>query len=111
MRNIMRKDLELFPYKIQIIQSYNIHNLSKRSLSVCRWDFDVVGTDAHAFQYVWFSNASHFLLLGHVCNQNMIFWASEQCHCFAEKPLHSEKITVRCAMLSHVRKANILNTS
>ena len=41
----------------------------------------------------------------------MRFWASEQCHCFAEKPLHSEKITVWCAMLSYVRRADILKTS
>ena len=31
----------------------------------------------------------------------MRFWANEQPHCIAERPLHSEKLTVWCAMSSH----------
>ena len=96
----MRKDLELFPYKIQIMQSLSITAQVER-LTFCRWASDVVENYADAFQDVWFSDESHFLLSGHVCKQNMRFWASEQPHCFAEKPLHSEKVTVWCAMSSH----------
>ena len=58
-----------------------------------------MGTYARAFQVVWFSNESHFLLYGHVCKRNMRFWLSEQSHCFGEKPLNNEKVTVWSAML------------
>ena len=98
--NIMRKDLELFPYKIQIMQSLSITDQVERQ-TFCNWATDVAENYADAFQDVWFSDESHFLLSGHVCKQNMRFWASEQPHCYAEKPLHSEKVTVWCAMSPH----------
>ena len=98
--DIIRKDLKLFPYKIQIMQSLNITDQVQR-LDFCRWAVDVVDSYADAFHDVWFSDESHFLLSGHVCKQNMRFWANEQPHCFTERPLHSEKVTVWCAMSSH----------
>jgi inhibitor of nuclear factor kappa-B kinase subunit alpha len=97
--NIIRKDLELYPYKIQIMQSLNITDQVER-LSFCNWASDVIDTYADAFNDVWFSDESHFLLSGHVCKQNMRFWANEQRHQIAEMPLHSDKVTVWCAMSS-----------
>lgn len=97
--NIIRKDLELFPYKIQIMQSLSITDQVDR-LAFCNWATDVVGNYADAFQDVWFTDESHFLLSGHVCKQNMRFWSTEQPHYFVEKPLHSEKVTVWCAISS-----------
>ena len=70
-------------------------------LDFCRWACDVADNYADAFRNVWFSDESHFLLSGHVCKQNMRFWTDEQPHCFYERPLHSEKVTVWCAMSSH----------
>ena len=55
----------------------------------------------HKFHDVWFSGKSHFLISGDVCKRNMQFWAHEQPHCFTERPLHNEKLTVWCAMSSY----------
>jgi inhibitor of nuclear factor kappa-B kinase subunit alpha len=98
--DILKKDLKLFPYKIQIMQKLSITDQVQR-LDFCRWAADVADTYADAFKDVWFTDESHFLLSGHVCKQNMRFWADEQPHCFTERPLHSEKLTVWCAMSSH----------
>ncbi len=98
--DIIKKDLKLYPYKIQIMQSLNITDQVQR-LDFCRWAVDVADNYADAFRDVWFTDESHFLLSGHVCKQNMRFWANEQPHCFTERPLHSEKLTVWCAMSSH----------
>ena len=37
--------------------------------------------------------------------------ANEQFHCFAEKLLHSERVTVWCSIKSNVRRTDILKTS
>ena len=98
--DILRKDLKLFPYKIQIMQNLNITDQVQR-LGFCRWATDIADNYADAFQDVWFTDESHFLLSGHVCKQNMRFWATEQPHCYTEMPLHSVKLTIWCAISSH----------
>ena len=98
--NLLRKDLKLFPYKIQILQNSIITDQVQR-LDFCRWMCDVADNYVGAFRNVRFSDKSHFLLSGHVCKQNMRFWTDEQPHCFYERQLHSEKVTVWCAMFSH----------
>lgn len=97
--NIVRKDLKLYPYKIQIMHSLSITDQVQR-LDFCRWATDVADHYGDAFRNVWFTDESHFLLSGHVCKQNMRFWAEEQPHCHTERPLHSEKLTVLCAISS-----------
>ena len=82
--DILKKDLKLFPNKIQIMQSISVTNQVQR-LDYCRWAVDVVDTFADAFNNVWFTDKSDFLLS---CKQNnMLFWATEQPHCFTERPL------------------------
>lgn len=68
--DILKKDLKLFPYKIQIMQKLSITDQVQR-LDFCRWAADVADTYADAFKDVWFTDESHFLLSGHVCKQNM----------------------------------------
>jgi hypothetical protein len=68
--NIFRKHLKLFPYKIQIMQSLSISDQVQRQ-DFCRWTADVADNHADAFQNVWFSDESHFLLSGHISKENI----------------------------------------
>ena len=49
---------------------------------------------------IWFSDEAHFYLDGHVSPQNCRFWAAEPPDLVKEKPLHSPKVTVWCAISS-----------
>ena len=98
-QRMLKFDFNLFPYKIQIMQSLSLEDQVER-LDFCQWASRVLEENGNAFSNVWFSDECHFLLSGHVNKQNMRFWASEQPHEFTERPLHSEKVTVWCALSS-----------
>lgn len=72
---ILKYDLKFTPYKISIMQHLK----------------DTV---------IWFSDEAHFTLDGHVNKQNMRFWGTSKPDFYAERPLHSSKITVWAALSS-----------
>ena len=47
---------------------------------------------------VYFSDEAHFHLTGCVNKQNMRYWADTNPHELHERPLHSPKVTVWCAI-------------
>lgn len=47
---------------------------------------------------IWFSYEAHFTLDGHVNKQNMRFWGISKPDLYAERPLHSQKVTVWAAL-------------
>lgn len=99
-QRMLTGDLELFPYKIQIMQALTITDQVGR-LDFCNWATNELEKNENAFMNVWFSDECHFLLSGHVNKQNMRYWSTNQPHEFAELPLHSEKVTVWCAISGH----------
>ena len=99
-QRILKFDLDLYPYKIQIMQSLSLNDQVER-LDFCEWALGKLQENADCFSNVWFSDECHFQLSGHVNKQNMRFWASEQPHEYTERPLHVDRVTVWCAISSN----------
>ena len=47
---------------------------------------------------LWTSDEAHFHLDGQVNSKNIIYWGSSHPDEVREKPLHSQKVTVWCAL-------------
>jgi len=47
---------------------------------------------------IWVSDEAHFHVSGFVNKQNFRYWSQANCQELHEKPLHSQKMTVWCAM-------------
>ena len=94
---ILKKDLLLFPYKIQCVQELKEKDARTRMefsnafLRLCENDMSVIDN-------LFMSDEAHFHLNGYVNKQNFRFWSNFNPHELHEKPLHSEKVTVWCAI-------------
>lgn len=97
MGRILFSDLKLHPYKLQIIQQLqpgdanNRINFAQMFLAKCE-------ENEMFLNNVWMSDEAHFHLSGYVNKQNFRYWAAENPHFLHQKPLHSEKVTVWCAV-------------
>ena len=56
--------------------------------------------DSNFSNKIFFSDETNFTLDGYVNKQNSHVWGSEKPYVFEERPLHSEKATVWCAVWS-----------
>lgn len=94
------KDLGVFSYKIQLLQTlqpqdpHQRANFAARLLALCYEDPGVL-------RNIWWSDECHVLLSGHVNKQNMRFLGWQKPDECAQKPLHSERVTVWCAVSGH----------
>ena len=93
---ILKKDLKLKPYKIQLTQQLlpNDHHqrlgYSESFLRLCE--------DATFIENIIFSDEAHFHLTGHVNNHNSRIWSAENPREIQERPLHSLHVTVWCGI-------------
>ena len=91
-------DLNLHPYKIQIIPKLYEHdyvlrmNYSKEMLDILENADDNV--------VIIFSDEAHFHLGGYVNKQNMRYWSEDNPRELHEKEMHLQKTTVWCAISS-----------
>ena len=60
--------------------------------------FHVINMDDQFLNKVMTTDEGHFHLNGFVNNQNFRYWALQNPYLFHSKPLHSEKVTVWCAV-------------
>ena len=100
LRRILKTDLHLHPYRIQIKQALTPEDLRKRT-TMCQWFCEMIDDDPEFLNDVWFSDEAHFLLSGHVNSKNNIFWGSAPPDYCLEKPLHSSKCTAWVAISKH----------
>lgn len=94
-RRILRDDLHFHPYKMAIVQELSERDFNSR-MNACELLLDVVPEGA----IVFFSDEAHFHLCGSVNKQNMRYWADTNPRELHQKPLHSPKVTVWCAISS-----------
>ena len=97
---ILVKDLNMYPYRIQIKQSLTNADMVKRT-ETCQWFADKLEEDETFLDDVWFSDEAHFTLNGQVNSKNYVFWGLVTPDEVATRPLHSEKCTAWCAMSRH----------
>lgn len=94
---ILRKDLGLKAYKIQLVQDLKPTDLpSRHRFSV--WALEMFEEDPLFSTKILFSDEAHFWLNGYVNKQNCRIWDEEQPEEIQELPLHPEKTTVWCGL-------------
>ncbi|XP_069359553.1 histone-lysine N-methyltransferase SETMAR-like [Maniola hyperantus] len=93
LRRILKLDLKLHPYKIQLVQELNPNDLNLRKSYA-----ETMLTRFSNFHNILFSDEAHFHLNGHVNKQNCRYWSSENPKAKHERPLHSPKVTVWAAI-------------
>ncbi|GFV57086.1 DUF4817 domain-containing protein [Trichonephila clavipes] len=94
---ILRKDLGLRAYKIQLVQELkpNDHQARRRFVEWAQNEIAVV-PDFH--KRILFSDEAHFWLNGYVNKQNCRIWSGANPQVYGETLLHPEKLTVWCAL-------------
>lgn len=96
LHEIIKKKLKFHPYKIQIIQKLNENDYQTR-LTYAERMLATFSTDTR-LRNIFFSDEAHFHLGGYVNKQNFRYWSPENPREMHEQPLHSEKVTVWCAI-------------
>ena len=72
---ILKNDLQLYPYRIQIKQTPTQNDMAKR-VQISQWFESKTEENPNFLQNVWFSDEAHFSLSGHVNSKNSMFWGS-----------------------------------
>jgi hypothetical protein len=79
-----------------------VHELKEldkeKRLQYCRWFRHFIRGGVDILEKVFFSDEAWFHLSGYVCSQNSRIWSAENPHTFHERPLHSLKVGVWCAV-------------
>ncbi|PNF24616.1 hypothetical protein B7P43_G03069 [Cryptotermes secundus] len=93
MRPIVHEHLHFHPYKMVVVQELSPHDFQNR-ITACEALLETLPPDA----LVFFSDEAHFHLFGYVNKQNMRYWSANNPRELHERPLHSNKVTVWCAL-------------
>lgn len=94
-RRILHGELQLHPYKIAIVQKLNERDYPQR-LNFAQQMLELLEQNENMLLVM--SDEAHFHLNGFVNRQNYRYWAGENPRELHEKPLHSPKVTVWCAV-------------
>ncbi|GFV80703.1 DUF4817 domain-containing protein [Trichonephila clavipes] len=94
---ILRKDLGLRAYKIQLVQELKPYDHQARRRFV-EWAQNEIAVVPDFHKRILFSDEAHFWLNGYVNKQNCRIWSEANPQVYVETPLHPEKLTVWCAL-------------
>jgi len=95
---ILRQQLRLYPYKLQLVQRLHRGDKAKR-LRFCRWILDKWGSPSFR-RSLLFSDEANFYLNGQVHKQNCRIWGDENPHALVEQDQQSPHLTVWCGLSS-----------
>lgn len=95
LRRILHKDLNFHPYKLMVVQQLNEGDFAQRQLFAER--MQMIFADENE-PVIMMSDEAHFYLCGSVNKQNCRYWAAENPRELHQRPLHSEKVSVWCAV-------------
>jgi hypothetical protein len=96
-QRILRKDLGLWPYKVQLVQELKARDHPLR-YQFAVWACEQLETDPDFAQKIIFSDEAHFHVGGYVNKQNCRIWGSENPREFVQKPMHPLRATVWCGL-------------
>ncbi len=96
----MVHDIGAYSYKIQVMQKLTPNDFRLRS-QFCARTLANTYEDPGFLQRWWWSDECHVQLDGQVNKQNLRFLGWEKPQEYEMRPLHSERVTVWCAMSSH----------
>ena len=90
--HILKLDLKLFPYGIQI-KHQQTANDEKTRVDMCNWCNDKMEENQYWVDKVWFSDEAHSHLDGYINSKNNIFWRTAPPQKVLQWPLHFSKVT------------------
>ena len=93
-QGIMKQDLNLYPYKLEIKQTLTDKDKEKR-FQMSTWFNEMMENDEHWVGKIWFSDEAYFHLDGSVNRQNCRIWGTGPPNFVTTKSLHSRKLGVR----------------
>lgn len=93
LRRILKLDLKFHPYKMMVVQELSLVDFETRR-NLCEQMLVQIPPAAAFFS----SDEAHFHLSGAVNKQNFRYWSENNPRVTREKPLHSPKLTVWCAV-------------
>ena len=94
---LLKNTLCLTPYKISVHHSLTEVDCEER-IAFCQWLKQKCDLFDDFLNNIWFSDEAHFHLNGQVNRQNCRFWGKTPPDEVLQKPLHSPKVTVWCAL-------------
>ncbi|GFV43151.1 uncharacterized protein TNCV_1573971 [Trichonephila clavipes] len=94
-RNVLRKVVHFFPYKIRHNQQLMANDREKRLTFALTFLARVEVDASWPWKILW-SDEAHFHLSGTVNTHNCRIWDTENPRTYQEIPLHSPKVTVWC---------------
>jgi len=98
-RRILHKDLNFFPYKIQVIHDLHERDYVNR-VNFCQTFLPLINENQELVNNLLMSDEAHFHLFGFLNKQNFRYWSATNPTKLHDRPLHSSKVTVRCAISS-----------
>ena len=99
LRRILKQDLHLFPYKVQITQRL-LPTDKPRRLEYGNAVARMIDAEPDFWDKILMTDEAHFTLSGGVNKQNCRIWGTENPHVIHETPLHDQKITVWAGVCS-----------
>lgn len=93
LHRILHSELNFHPYKMCVVQQLSARDYLTRRTS-CEDMLATIPRDA----IVFFSDEAHFHLSGCVNKQNMRYWSDTNPRQLHQRPLHSDRVTVWCAL-------------
>ena len=94
---LLKNTLCLTPYNISVHHSLTEVDCEER-IAFCQWLKQKCDLFDDFLNNIWFSDEAHFHLNGQVNRQNCRFWGKTPPDEVLQKPLHSPKVTVWCAL-------------
>jgi len=98
---ILKKDLHLTPYLVPVKQALSAQDIVERE-RMCEWFLRGIQEDQEWTSRIWFSDEAHFALNSAVNRRSNVYWGQNKPTEVSQRPLHSPKVTVWCAMSSNM---------
>lgn len=98
LRRILTR-LNLFPYKIQLVQQLKPPDFVQRLQYAVRFQ-DIARGDPEFIHKLIMSDEAHFHLNGFINKQNCRIWGTENPRVIHQRELHPQKCTVWCGVMS-----------
>ncbi|CAI6370846.1 unnamed protein product [Macrosiphum euphorbiae] len=96
---ILRRDLGLHPYEIQLTQGLKVNDHTQRRV-FADWVLGQLAVDPNFAKKIIFSDEAHFWMNGYVNKQNCRIWDDTNPHKTQKNKMHPEEITVWCGFWS-----------
>ena len=100
-RQISHKDNHFFPYKIQVTHALHECDYVNR-VNFFQTFLQLINQNQEPVNNSLMSDEAHFHLSGFVNKQNFHYWSATNSIELHERPLHSSKVTVCCAIYLHL---------